>query len=141
MDSEKQKEQEDQYLYKYIIVGNPRSKKNSMRPSYHNGKFKLLQSQSYIDYAIAAKPQLIDQMRKNKQTEPIDYPINLKCLYYRSDKRRVDLVNLLNGMDILTEVGIIADDNYKIVASVDGSRILYDKDNPRTEIYISLSNG
>ena len=37
---------------------------------------------------------------------------------------------------------LLADDNRNIVASVDGSTVLYDKDNPRTEITIMRkSNG
>lgn len=38
--------------------------------------------------------------------------------------------------DVLVAGKIIADDNYTIIASVDGSRVLYDKSNPRTEIFI-----
>jgi hypothetical protein len=34
------------------------------------------------------------------------------------------------------DCGILKDDNYKIIHSVDGSRVLYDKNNPRTEILI-----
>lgn len=133
-----------QILYKYTILGNPKSKKNNMRPSYNykNGKFKLIQSQSYLDFAASAKLQLLAQMRQNKQLEPINQKINLKCIFYRSDHRRTDLVNLLNATcDILTDAKIIADDNYNIVMSTDGSRVYYDKANPRTEITISLSNG
>lgn len=67
----------------------------------------------------------------------IDKPINLKCLYYMPTKRRVDLVNLLEATcDVLVKYGCITDDNSLIVASTDGSRVLYDKENPRTEIMI-----
>jgi Holliday junction resolvase RusA-like endonuclease len=53
-------------------------------------------------------------------------------------KRRVDLVNLQEStLDVLVAYGIIADDNSNIVASMDGSRVLYDKQSPRTEIYIN----
>jgi hypothetical protein len=37
---------------------------------------------------------------------------------------------------VLVKYGAIIDDNSLIVASMDGSRVYYDKDNPRTEIYI-----
>ena len=47
------------------------------------------------------------------------------------------MVNLLQAVDdILVEAGILADDNYCIVAGHDGSRVYYDKQNPRTEIGI-----
>ena len=52
--------------------------------------------------------------------------------------RRVDQVNLLEAtLDILVEYGVLADDNSNIVVSHDGSRVLYDKNNPRTEITIT----
>lgn len=38
--------------------------------------------------------------------------------------------------DTLVAAKILADDNNAIIASVDGSRVLYDKANPRTEIFI-----
>ena len=53
------------------------------------------------------------------------------------DKRKRDLVNLLNAIqDVLVKYNVIADDNYNIVASVDGSRIVYEKDREETIIEI-----
>ena len=55
-------------------------------------------------------------------------------------RRRVDGLNLEEAVDdLLVEAGILADDNSRIVISHDGSRVLYDKDNPRTEITISTA--
>ncbi|WP_223417548.1 RusA family crossover junction endodeoxyribonuclease [Anaerococcus murdochii] len=49
----------------------------------------------------------------------------------------MDLTNLLAATcDILTDYGVIADDNYKIVVSHDGSRVDFDKERPRVEIEI-----
>ena len=49
----------------------------------------------------------------------------------------MDLVNLQEAtLDVLVKYGVILDDNSNIVASMDGSRVLYDKNNPRTEIDI-----
>lgn len=39
--------------------------------------------------------------------------------------------------DALVAAGVLADDNSQIIVSHDGSRVLYDKDNPRTEVTIS----
>lgn len=128
-------------IYTYIILGNPKSKKNNMRPAKRKGGgLMLIQSQSYIDFAEIARPQL--QVQHKKQCgSPIDYPVNVKIVYYRGDRRRTDLVNLQNAtLDIMTDSGVIADDNYKIVAGLDGSRVYYDKDNPRTEITITPIN-
>ena len=117
------------------IFGNPRPKKNNMRHARRrNGSLMLIQSQNYIDFAELAKPQLLQQYKDNA----IDYAVNVKLIYYRADNRRTDLVNLQNAtLDILVDANVLADDNYKIVQSCDGSRVYVDKDNPRTEIYIS----
>ena len=49
----------------------------------------------------------------------------------------VDKTNLESAiMDILVDARILKDDNSNIVAATDGSRVLYDKSNPRTEIFI-----
>ena len=121
------------------IFGNPRPKKNNMRPARRrNGSLMLIQSQNYIDFASSAKPQLLEQYKDNA----IDYAVNVKLVYYRADNRRTDLVNLQNAtLDILVDANVLADDNYKIVASTDGSRVYVDKDNPRTEIYITAKKG
>jgi hypothetical protein len=38
--------------------------------------------------------------------------------------------------DILVKAKVLEDDNYKIVIGTDGSRVYYDKENPRTEVEI-----
>lgn len=53
-------------------------------------------------------------------------------------KRKCDLVNMLEAIDdVMVKAGLIEDDNYSIVVSHDGSRVLYDKNAPRTEIEIT----
>ena len=48
------------------------------------------------------------------------------------------MTNLMEAThDILVHCGVLADDNSKIIVSVDGSRVEYDKNNPRTEIEIT----
>lgn len=64
--------------------------------------------------------------------------VNIKALFYMPTRRRVDLTNLLEALnDILVKYGVIEDDNSNVVVSVDGSRVLYDKENPRTEVEIT----
>lgn len=68
----------------------------------------------------------------------ISEPVNVKALYYMPTRRRVDLTNLHEALhDVLVKYRILEDDNSKIIVSTDGSRVLYDKDNPRTEITIT----
>ena len=74
---------------------------------------------------------------KNKNLN-IDYPINLQTVYYMPTRRRVDLVNLQEATcDVLVAYKVVSDDNSKIIASMDGSRVYYDKESPRTEITIT----
>lgn len=64
-------------------------------------------------------------------------PYNIRALYYMPTRRRIDLTNLLAATDdILVHYGVIQDDNSSIVGGHDGSRVHYDKDNPRVELYI-----
>ena len=70
--------------------------------------------------------------------EPINQPVNVKCIFYRDSERSCDLTNLLEAIDdILVKYGVLADDNFKIIASHDGSRVFVDKVKPRTEIEIT----
>lgn len=128
-------------IQKYIIYGKPITKKNSHRIGYvgahcpvcHKGKYaKVLPSAAYLKYARAAKMYL-----KPAPKNPLDGRYNVKCLYYMPTRRKVDKTNLESAiMDILVDAGILKDDNSNIVAATDGSRVLYDKSNPRTEIFI-----
>ena len=64
--------------------------------------------------------------------------MNVRYLFYMKTHRRVDLVNLMEAMDdILVGKGILKDDNASVIAGHDGSRVLYDKENPRVEIEIT----
>lgn len=107
----------------------PITKKNSMRLVMVKGRMIPIPSKAYKDYEKNAKPFMPDVY--------IDYPINLKAIFYMPTHRRVDLVNLEEALcDLLVHYGILKDDDYKIVASMDGSRVDYDKENPRTEVEI-----
>ena len=116
----------------------PVTKKNSQRilQRYDRKRQKtvpfIAQSEKYKAYEQAAGWYI-----KGKG-DRIDYPVNVKCIYYMPTKRRVDLVNLQEAtLDILTHYEVLADDNSQIVVSMDGSRVEHDKDNPRTEIVIT----
>jgi len=68
----------------------------------------------------------------------INYPINIKAVFYTECKRRVDLNNLLSALDdMLVKAGVIEDDCRDIVASHDGSEVYWDKERPRIEIEIT----
>lgn len=110
----------------------PRTKKNSQQIIMVKNRPMIIPSKLYKQYEKDCKP-FIPKLEK-----PIDYPINLKCVYYMPTKRRVDLNNLLEATtDMLVHYEYLKDDNSTIVFSHDGSKVLYDKDNPRTEIEVS----
>ncbi|HBH71131.1 MAG TPA: hypothetical protein DDX59_06635 [Lachnospiraceae bacterium] len=120
---------------KIIIPGDPRTKKNSQRviKNPRNGRLIIAPSTAYRDYEKVAGAAI-----PRGQRIRIDYPVNIKCLYYMQTRRRVDLTNLLEATDdILVLCGVLADDNCRIVAAHDGSRVLHDKHDPRVEIYIA----
>lgn len=127
---------------KYIIKGDPRTKKNSMDivsfgkkcPTCGKRQYnKLVQGKANREYSEAALWQL-----KPTPPRPIECPVNVKCLFFMKTKRLVDGLNLQAAIDdLLVEAEILADDNSRIVVGHDGSRVLYDKDNPRVEITIT----
>lgn len=77
------------------------------------------------------------------KAKPIDYPVNVRCLFYMPTRRKCDLTNMLESIDdVMVKAGLLKDDHYSIIAAHDGSRVLYDKANPRTEVYIErMDNG
>ena len=78
----------------------------------------------------------------NYDGDTINYPVNVKAIFYMKTRRKVDLVNLQEALlDVLVAAEILEDDNCRIVASMDGSRVEYDKYAPRTEVEITeISN-
>lgn len=114
----------------------PISKKNSQQilVNRSTGKPFIMPSKKYKEYESAA----LWYIPKEKQ---INTACNVKCLFYMPTKRKCDLTNLLEAIDdILVKAGLLADDNFTIIESHDGSRVLYDKENPRTEVYISIES-
>lgn len=88
-------------------------------------------SKAYADYET-------DCLRQIKRPHsPISARLNVRCVYYMKTARRVDLANLIEATtDILVKARVLEDDNSKIVAAHDGSRVEIDRENPRVEIEI-----
>lgn len=118
---------------KFTIPINPVTKKNSQQILINKatGRAFVAPSKKFKDYQRACGAFL------PKLKEPINEPVNVRCVFYRDSRRRVDLSNCISAInDILVDYGILADDNRNIVYSQDGSRVFYDKEHPRTEITI-----
>ncbi len=72
------------------------------------------------------------------QIGTINYPINVKAIFYRDTMRRVDLTNSCEALDdAMVHAELLIDDNRDIIAGHDGSRVYHDKVNPRIEIEIT----
>jgi Holliday junction resolvase RusA-like endonuclease len=100
-----------------------RSKKNSQQIIYNRVTKKPMVIQSKI-YNQFEKDCAIFLKQYGKET--IDYPVNLKCTFYVKDRKKRDLTNLENAIaDILVKYKVIEDDNYNIIQSWDGCRIIY----------------
>ena len=120
-------------MYKTFIPVIPRTKKNNMRIIYSKGRPILLPSEKYVQFEKDCQPYL----------EPlnIDYSVNVEAIYHRPDKRRVDLCNLHEALcDVLVKYNVVKDDNCNIIYSMDGSKVVYDKDNPGIELTITEVN-
>lgn len=103
------------------IITNPRTKRSMIIPS---GRYR--------QYEKDAGNFLRGKFAR------IEDPVNVKAVYYMPTRRVVDLTNLHEALhDVLVHYKILADDNSKIIVSTDGSRVRYDKNNPRTEVVIS----
>lgn len=122
---------------KIVINEPPRSKKNSMQIVRLGSRYSLIPSKQYREYEKACAKYFYGWA-----AEPISYPCEVKCTFYVPTRRKVDLCNLLEAAhDVLVKYGVLADDNRDIVCSVDGSRVYYSKQNPRTEIEITQYKG
>lgn len=118
----------------FTIYGNPKTKKNKSQiiVNKSTGRPIIIPSKAYLQYEKDCGLQL-----KGRGLN-IDYPVNLKAVYYRQDRRKCDLSNLHEALqDILVKYNVIKDDNFTIIASHDGSRVEIDKENPRTEVEIT----
>lgn len=123
---------------KFTIPFSPITKKNhqQIRRNHKTGKPFIAQSEQYIAYEEAC--MLFIRSKNGAYREKIDYPVNLTALFYMPTERNVDLVNLLEALqDVLVRAWVLKDDNSKIVLSTDGSRVLLDRKNPRTEVTIT----
>ena len=119
-------------LYEAIIPIDPKTKKNHQQimRNKKTGKPFVMPSKEYKEY--------IRQAHYFLRPLQIDFPVNIKCLFYLGTRRKCDLTNLLEAVDdLMVAKGTVVDDNYTIIAGHDGSRVLYDKEHPRTEIYIT----
>lgn len=113
----------------------PVTKKNSQQilKNAGTGRPFVAPSRAYREYAEAAAWCL-----RTYRLETIRQPVEVKALFFMPTRRRVDLTNLLEALDdVLVKARVLLDDHCGIIVSHDGSRVLYDKENTRTEVSIT----
>ncbi|MBR2734829.1 MAG: hypothetical protein IKE05_01390 [Clostridia bacterium] len=124
----------------FIIPVHPVSKKNSqqiitLKTKYGKSRNIIIPSKKYKEFEAECMPFLF---QVKTQAGVIDSPINMAVSFYVSKKLKYDLTNLLEAIDdAAVKSGFIADDNRDIIAGHDGSRVFYDKLNPRIEVTIT----
>lgn len=122
-------------IMRFVLYGTPRTKKNSQQilTNKRTGRAFIAPSAAYKAYERDCLRQITGMHRVG-----LSEPVNLKAVYYMPTKRRVDLVNLLEATnDILVHAAVLTDDHSGVIVSHDGSRVRYDKHNPRAEITIT----
>lgn len=117
----------------FVIATAPRTKKNHSTMVFRKGnRPTVLPSKAYQKYVKEAEACMHDVPRRR-----INVAMNVKAIFYKDRKQLGDLVGYLQALDdLLVHAGVIEDDNESIIASHDGSRVRYDKDFPRTEVWM-----
>lgn len=125
---------------KLVIEGPPRTKKNHTRRIRRGRRTFTVQSEAHEMWEVSAIVQLRMQHRRTlvfcaagtAYGATIDAPANMRALVYR-ERNVGDLLNYLASVsDALERAGVVADD--RLIVSVDGSRLLLDRERPRVEI-------
>lgn len=118
-----------------ILPGSIRSKKNSKR-IFGRGRFKkVLPSEAYCEWEERARNSMELQLPREFKLFSSDDLLHVAVFaYYKGIKP--DLSGVLESVGDCLE-GIIYS-NDKLISSWDGSRLIHDKKNPRTEITIRL---
>jgi len=123
----------------FVIEGAPRTKKNSLRRIRRGRRTFTVPSAAHEAWAASAIPQLRAQRPKGMGGGlPVFMgDVTLRALVYRERSGTADLLNYLAAVsDALEAAGVLADD--KLVASVDGSRLLLDRARPRVEVELTV---
>lgn len=129
---------DQEVVLKFVLPIKPRTKKNHqnfVRPG-QGSRVIAVSSKQYKQFEKDCLA-LVPGWARLK----IDYPVNIKAVYYVDARRKVDRTNLESAlMDMLVKAGVLADDsaiNPEIAVTSDGSKVLIDRENPRIEIEIT----
>lgn len=117
--------------YFFTLAGETPAKKNS-RITLKNGM--TIPSKNYREWHKAALQELALQ---TKPESPIDSAVRIQLRFIHGDLRRRDSDNGCSSvLDLLTDAGILADDNWQIVRQIRVQNE-YSKNKAKCEIAIS----
>lgn len=107
---------------KLVIPFRPMSKKNGMQVRRFGGRYGIGQSNRYVQY----EKQVLQWFESQPYTQlGIDQRINIQATYYIDSNRASDLTNYHASLhDLLVKAGLLEDDNHRIIAATDGSRVV-----------------
>lgn len=121
---------------RFTITSPPRTKKNSVRVV--GGR--VLPSQAWVAWRDNALFQLPNQYYVMQPPKWTGGPASICALFYMDAARKVDAVNLYQGLsDLLEARGCVDDDT--VFKDWDGSRVYVDKKDPRVEVTIIPAGG
>lgn len=120
----------------FTIPLRPVTKKNNQQIVKLHNRPCIIQSKQYRQYEADAANYIPHRFAL------LDAPVNVQATFYVPTRGRVDLTNLLEALDdVIVKCGLLKDDNCTIICSHDGSRVFWDKQNPRTEVLITPYDG
>ena len=129
-------------ILRLVITVPPATKKHSSRIVDHGKRCPVCKrgafSKPLPSWKFAAYQEAIGYFLGKARGLDITSPVNVKAHYYIDADRKSDLCNYHAALhDALVFYGVIRDDNRLIIVSTDGSRVCVDRENPRTEVFIS----
>ena len=127
---------------KIVIHGHVPSKKNSKRLVYAGHRPVLISSKAYMAWHTVASYELASQVKGSAQRIALSGPHEIEITIFAATRRKEDLTNKAESvMDLLVDMGVLADDNWTEVPRVCLQYGGYDKSNPRAEIEIVKVKG
>jgi len=111
------------------------SKKNAKQIVRVKGRLALISSKRHAEWHKNAVEQL-KAIFNDEVTKLSDEKVEIEYMFYCKDLRRRDVSNMLESVnDLLVDVGLLADDDWKHVRIGFADADL-DRENPRAEITI-----
>lgn len=133
----------------FTLAGRIPSKKNSRKAIYVHGRTIMIPSDAYKAWHEGAEWELVAQMKKLgvkgwtglPNEKPLRLknivPVSIEIVMYAPDLVRGDLTNKAESiMDLMVDVGLLADDNWRVVPELLLRFGGVDRVKPRAEVTI-----